>query len=194
MSHQTHFLLHPSAFDSYMEHTAALWSGGPESALNERDYTIMALGLPGEFGELVEEMQRPVLVRDSFVKEAGDAVYYLARLAQAFGIPAKDIISPAQPSPPLMLESSESVALHGVKGIGQVCEAMKKRTRDGIADEMSSARFDTKMRTGLSLAMHAWLELLNRAQVPPSEALEANLEKLYDRRARGTLHGEGNDR
>mgnify|MGYP005750443267 CR=1 FL=1 len=194
MTRKAHLLLHPSAFEKFMNHTAALWSGGPGKELTERDYTVMALGLPGEFGELVEELQRPALHREDFVKEAGDTVYYLGRIAHAFAISAKDLLSPAQPLPSLILASNEGVALQAVRGIGQVCEAMKKRTRDGFADEQARLRFENKLRCGLALALQAWLELLNRANVAPSEVLETNLAKLHDRRQRGTLQGDGNHR
>lgn len=106
--------------DEYGVWTEKMWFSNPTNEpLDERNITIMSLGLAGEVGEVMEILKKRV--RDNtfdeknFIKELGDVVYYWARIAKAFGL-------------------------------------------------------------------------------EPSAILQANINKLEDRKARGTMRGSGNDR
>jgi NTP pyrophosphatase (non-canonical NTP hydrolase) len=64
---------------------------------SERNLSIMALGLAGETGEVIEKIKK--ILRDgtydeeNIVKELGDVVYYWARLCRFFGKNPSEIIA-----------------------------------------------------------------------------------------------------
>jgi NTP pyrophosphatase (non-canonical NTP hydrolase) len=105
--------------DAYGDFTVRMWMGDPAGVIDERQLTIMSLGLPGEVGEVIEILKKRlrdgIFDRENLIKELGDVAYYWARLCRAF-------------------------------------------------------------------------------DVTPSEVLALNIEKLESRRARGTMHGSGDDR
>jgi len=70
---------------------------------------------------------------------------------------------------------------------GEVMAILKRRIRDGKFDELS-------LKKELGDVVHYWAMLCNYFGIEPSEIIALNIEKINDRRARGTLRGTGNDR
>lgn len=70
--------------------------GRTSSSFDERDLTIMSLGLPGETGEVVEILKKRV--RDgnldilNLKKELGDVLYYWVMLCNAFDLSPDEVI------------------------------------------------------------------------------------------------------
>lgn len=71
--------------------------------------------------------------------------------------------------------------------VGEVVELLKKRLRDGTFDR-------DNLRKELGDVAYYWARLCRAFDLQPSEVLAANIEKLESRRARGTMHGSGDDR
>lgn len=84
--------------DEYGTWTEKMWMTDPSSPeLTERDLTIMALGLPGEVGEVTELLKKRVrdgkLDPEQLKKELGDVAYYWARLCKAFGFLPSEVLA-----------------------------------------------------------------------------------------------------
>lgn len=85
-----------STLNDYAEFTERMWFSGDGKPSMERDLPIMALGLAGETGEVVEHIKK--LLRDGtiteseLVKELGDVLYYWARICKFFDILPSDVI------------------------------------------------------------------------------------------------------
>lgn len=193
--------------DAYAGWTARLWMSSL-AGIQDRDRTIMSLGLGGETGEVMEvvealDLGHP-LDREWACKEMGDVMYYWARLGEAFGLRLRDIMAPygnvagEASSKPLTLDElaqrlaterrgilSCSVALGS--RVGKVLEILKKRVRD---DQFQEDQFAQAMgETGA-----AWCRLCIAMGLAPSEVLRANIDKIEDRKLRGVMRGNGNHR
>lgn len=63
----------------------------------ERSLAIMALGLAGENGEVIEHIKKAIrdnyLDRDALKKELGDAVFYWTRICKFFGFEPSDVLA-----------------------------------------------------------------------------------------------------
>ena len=87
------------SIDSYAAWARTMWMSKSET-LDERDLTIMSLGLPGETGEVVELLKKRV--RDgnldivNLKKELGDVLYYWAMLCMAFDLKPSEVIKANQ--------------------------------------------------------------------------------------------------
>jgi NTP pyrophosphatase (non-canonical NTP hydrolase) len=81
--------------DKYSEFVDQMWLGSPDG-LQERDFRIMELGLPGEVGEVLELLKKNVrdgvLDRDLLRKELGDVAYYWARICTAYGFKPSEVL------------------------------------------------------------------------------------------------------
>ena len=67
------------------------WMGGSPENLQLRDHYIMTVGLAGEVGEVCEVLKKHVrdgnpIDKKNLTKELGDVLYYLTRIATAYGI------------------------------------------------------------------------------------------------------------
>jgi NTP pyrophosphatase (non-canonical NTP hydrolase) len=83
--------------DDFGEFTVKQWfSNGDQPVTQERDLTIMALGLAGETGEAIEHIKKLIrdghLDRDAFKKELGDVAFYWARICRYFGYLCSDVL------------------------------------------------------------------------------------------------------
>lgn len=75
--------------DEFGEFVVGMWfSNGDRPVTQERDLPIMALGLAGETGEVLEHIKKLIrddnLDRAALMKELGDVVYYWARICRYF--------------------------------------------------------------------------------------------------------------
>lgn len=79
--------------EAYVAWTRTMWHS---ESLEERDLTIMSLGLAGETGEVIELLKKRVrdgnLDLKNLTKELGDVLYYWSMLCNAFGISPTNVI------------------------------------------------------------------------------------------------------
>jgi NTP pyrophosphatase (non-canonical NTP hydrolase) len=88
---------HVTEFDAYQAQTAttAIYPEAGQQTLPA--ITYLALGLAGETGEVVEKIKKLLrdgdspAKREEIVKEMGDVLYYLARLAAELNVPFSTI-------------------------------------------------------------------------------------------------------
>lgn len=74
----------------FEEHVKLRWTTHPGAEVNKlRDLYIMATGLGGETGEVLEKLKKYVRdgteCRDAMLLELGDVLFYVTRIAQQFG-------------------------------------------------------------------------------------------------------------
>lgn len=84
--------------DQYGIFTEKMWFSGKAGVpTQERDLPIMALGLAGEVGEVVEHIKHLIrdeqLDKDALKKELGDAVFYWARICKYFGMEPSEVLA-----------------------------------------------------------------------------------------------------
>jgi NTP pyrophosphatase (non-canonical NTP hydrolase) len=85
-------------------------------------------------------------------------------------------------------ERDRTICTMGLAGeVGEVMELLKKRIRDGNLDETALAK-------ELGDVLYYWARLCRMYGLEPQTVLETNVNKIEDRRARGTMRGSGNDR
>ncbi len=191
--------------DSYTQWVAQAWMGSP-GGLDERDFTVMSLGLGGEMGEVMAvveaTMEGQPLDLANATKEMGDVFYYWCRLIHAFDLSASQLLTGPDSSVgadcqdldalALALPASLSVSLLPSvvslsARIGVVQELMKKRVRDGAFDPAA-----------FSLAMGevgvAWVRAAHAMGLRPTSIVRANVEKLTSRHERGVMGGNGDNR
>jgi NTP pyrophosphatase (non-canonical NTP hydrolase) len=81
--------------DEYGKWTEGFWFSGNNRPEKE-SIAIMALGLAGEAGEVVEHLKK--LIRDDHInleelkKELGDSIYYWCRICRQFGLEPSEVI------------------------------------------------------------------------------------------------------
>ncbi|MNR71429.1 MazG nucleotide pyrophosphohydrolase domain protein [compost metagenome] len=82
--------------DEYGQFTVDAWMGGPDSDEDEQQLSIMALGLSGETGEVMEVLKKRLrdgeFDRAKLKKELGDVSYYWARLCRAYGFQPSEVL------------------------------------------------------------------------------------------------------
>ena len=84
------------AFSAWVEH---IWGYGKYSRKSWRNDYIMAMGLAGECGEVLEllkkharDPKKNILDKEKLKEEMGDVLYYIVKLANRYEIPLKEII------------------------------------------------------------------------------------------------------
>lgn len=80
--------------DEYGRFVEEIWLG--DGPLDDRQLTVMSLGLGGETGEVLELIKKSfrdnTLDRDLLRKELGDVAYYLFRIGLAYGFKPSEIL------------------------------------------------------------------------------------------------------
>lgn len=191
-----------NSLQDYVEWAATMWAQN-QGELEIRDWAIMALGLGGEIGEVLEVLEQAqasgLLDRDSALKEMGDAFYYWCRIVHAFGFDSLRILGVSDLTEGVGVDAvsrrlslgdpakphEEALALSSRAGVVQ--ELCKKLIRDGKMDK-------EKLFWAMRATGHAWFRLARSLGLTPSRILAANVAKLSGRLERGTLRGSGNDR
>lgn len=78
--------------NEYQDWTSTLWLSGR----TEKGISLAAIGLAGEVGEALEVVKKHLrdgkFDREKFVKEMGDAQYYIAQLANQFDVKMSEIL------------------------------------------------------------------------------------------------------
>lgn len=154
---------------------------------NNTDYPLM--GLMGEFGELCEKFKK--LERDSgsvitpeiktaIVKEAGDVMWYVARLASELNVE---------------LEAFMGVHQYvNVKYVDYLKSAVKYISTIVIDMDMSESK--EVVQDNLEILISVLSQLLGAQEINVSleEVLKTNMEKLIDRKNRNAISGSGDNR
>lgn len=185
-----------------------IWIGGPRSVeeFEERDLTVMSLGLGGEVGEVMEIVELAstgTADRAAATKELGDVFYYWSMLCRALELDPWHCWQLTLPDGIELPRGTDSAATCLVKHAknrhppltpvslsarcGGVLEQLKKRVRD---DKFDKDRFSMAM----GCMAQAWCVMVARFGLVPSQLLRANIDKIEDRAARGVLRGSGNER
>lgn len=130
------------------------------------------LGLMGEFGEFLHSTD---------LREAGDMIWYIGALCIEYSLSPNMVFQVIQ-----MQKDNDWAA---ILTIGKICETSKKVLRDkgGIPDKADQELMLDYLRTLVSY-------LRNRLSARFEDVLRENVEKLYDRKARSVLSGNGDNR
>lgn len=87
---------------------------------------------------------------------------------------------------------NSSYLYNGLAGeAGEVCSLYAKAIRDGISDP---SKFTADLKKELGDVLWFVSGLAKMSGLTLQEIAEANIEKLYSRKQRGTIGGNGNDR
>lgn len=151
------------------------------------DYT--ALGLVSEVGELAEAYQYDVM---NMLSEAGDAYWYLAAIADSLGTTLGEICRTGDRSTVSLSEHCSLMILALTAEAGAIAGVVKKSIRDdgGSLTKAKRAKIEYHMLRVLALLDH-FCDLVGSSR---DKAMIHNLNKLSDRKSRGTLRGSGNAR
>ena len=177
-----------------------------------RNPTYPALGLAGEaaeFGEKVLDGAAP----EQLAKEAGDVLWYIANMAREMRADLRevaeaaapgctrstyssgfDLLQQAVPRQPVALcaEGRLWAALRLTGRAGNVCERVKKLYRDD-GGELTEERRGLIM-AGLSQTLVALAGACLTCGLRMDQVAELNAEKLLDRKKRGHITGDGDNR
>ncbi|MBE9030387.1 hypothetical protein IQ266_11655 [filamentous cyanobacterium LEGE 11480] len=127
------------------------------------------LGLIGEFQEW------KLATGDDKPKEAGDVAWYCAQICSELKTDIDTALTHTNPD----LSEAEILML--------LAEGVKKWHRDGGDD--------TKRTNILTAVGCIWTTAVQQATIAQTtDLLQANIDKLRDRQARGVLHGSGDNR
>ena len=165
---------------SYALWTPQVWSStepaGKDAYL--ADLVVMACGLPGEAGEMLEQNAFVGTCRENrheLALEFGDVLYYWARIAQHFDIDMALVLG---------VSESDSFLSPGAArlpiSVGLVCEAIKKYVRND-RQQLTPLRRDNLVE-GLGLMWQDMRHLLDMRSLSVDDVIEANKAKLVKRR------------
>jgi hypothetical protein len=175
----------------------------------EREY--LALGLCSEAGEIAELDATDIAVDeditrtvDEMVKELGDCMWYVARLAAFYQWPLYDLVLHARLLADMLEKSAMSTLPDCVLGLcasaGSAAGVIKKQLRDGASYSGEKMQQEAdKLRGALVAHVAAVVAIARmlaviRSGVDLEHILERNRIKLTGRKERGTIRGEGNER
>lgn len=166
----------------------------------ERDYVIH--GLTDELGELLETVKEnspggketvsyPVTGQkhtEDICKEMGDCTWYLARLCDHFGFSFDRLNITITSDERRTYSRGEELVQESLLQAARINGYQKKSVRDNADKQKAIKQAAQGVFSNLQKAAHH-LGLYNLDVV-----LERNLNKLFDRKDRGKLHGDGDDR
>jgi len=161
-----------------------------------------ALGLAGEYGELIEKMHKGD--HGLILKEMGDLLWYIANLANDLECTLTEMLALIGCTA-TRFEQLELFALDsrgglqvgnprdfmGIK-IGAICEKVKKLYRDD--DGILTAERRTNILTSLAWVLIGICVLSSEFSVRVEPIAELNLRKLASRKQREVIHGDGDTR
>lgn len=166
----------------------------------KRELEYTTFGLVSELGELNDVYFESKAIGwgfsqaalNSFLKEAGDAYWYVAAVADALNISLSTIWESYAPqtTAPLKSRGLLVVALGG-RG-GQIAGIVKKSIRDN--DGFLSDAGAEAIKVHLGYILIYLNELVGLLGGTPEGVTAKNLNKLADRKKRGVLQGSGDNR
>lgn len=163
-----------------------------ESARNE---SYMAFGLANEIGEFQEKimlLNEAKTTKEETGAELGDVCWYIAgnafmqgrKLSEIFGSNAvvSEIHAESVPQEKLLALGAQMSVV-----AGEFLGVLKKRIRDGVYKQEKA---EASVKALISLVANAAESL----DTSIDAIMNANLEKLFSRKARGVLGGSGDNR
>lgn len=167
---------------AYQAWTLEVWSstGGQAPSNGIEDLIVMACGLPGETGEMLEQnayMGTCKEDRRELVVEFGDVLYNWARIIRHFEIDVKDVLE---------VSDDESFLPAGAARMpiscGLVCEAIKKFVRND--NLVMTNRRHASLVHGLGLMWQDISQLLTLRSIGLDHVIDVNQSKLRHRIAK----------
>lgn len=157
------------------------------------------LGVAGETSELVQKALQygDTLTEDqtqAVTKELGDVLFYTTRVLNELGYTLESAVMNAVF--PSDSNSFTRAALGLVVTVGRLAERVKKAIRDdgdGLGKPMTDMR-RTVVGEDLLAVVGTFLDTCASVGVTIEDVAVANMKKLHDRRTRGKLSGDGDDR
>lgn len=158
--------------------------------------TYPALGLAGETGELLSKIVKEKHIlnnehRLDLLKEAGDVLWYVANLASEIQVSLEDVVKNLKATVEFQ-QSCEGASIYAVCLASVICEKTKKVLRDknGIVDDAYVSIVSENLAIILSLID----QIAQKLNSSISEVMEQNIEKLFSRKQRNVLKGDGDNR
>lgn len=169
---------------SYALWTLKIWSTSSEASKDSglNDLVVIACGLPGEAGEMLEQNALVGTCRENrheLVLEFGDVLYYWARIVRHFGIDMALVLG--------VSESDSFIPAGAARlpiSVGLVCEAIKKYVRNDH-QRLTPLRHD-KLVEGLGLIWQDMRFLFDLHALHLDDVIEANKAKLNRRLSKQT--------
>lgn len=169
--------------DQYQDWTSTIWLSGN----SEKGISLAAIGLAGEYGEVLEVIEKYLTTtnnpfdKENFIKEMGDFRYYEAQLLKQFDIKMSELE---------VLDDESGVIVDTIRlglNVGKALEVAKKHLRDGKFDRPKFLKFMSKVDTHFAA-------LASTFKTSVEEIQNTNFQKLEDRKSRNVLHGAGDNR
>lgn len=150
----------------------------------------LALGLCDEVAELLEKVKQSdgkITHQGRVIGEAGDVLWYAARLCAHHGFSLGDMIVGVMAHEYTGLADLRSVMDNVVLAAGRIAGCAKKKLRDGTDKRGVVHQGIVDVLQGINLVSKAFgCNILVTAM--------QNQDKLFGRKERGTLQGSGDDR
>lgn len=116
--------------------------------------------------------------KNAFIKEIGDVCWYAASICNIVGLDEEEVFLPR----------TDLKSLSGSKSIIAYCGNIKKFYRD---DKQIDKEELTKV---LTLLINGIMLAVNQYGITLDEVLEVNYNKLMNRKKKGTIQGDGDER
>jgi hypothetical protein len=184
-----------------------------ETAIYPKRFAFIypALGLTGEFGESIDKLL-PAKVfsegsadvdTDDIMSETGDIIWYIANTAADVGLSLTDLASDltnglnvtsfkALAFALRVTDDKRSSFLLFAINLGVIAEAAKKSLRDNRGKFQKEKL--PEVRTALARCLRGWLGICSKYSLDPDDVVMMNIAKLTDRKDRGKLKGDGDNR
>lgn len=153
------------------------------------------LGLVGEVGEVAEKMTNGH-ARERIGAELGDALWYINALADecdgSLGSLEYDLVEGLHDVTLFSYADTEQLVHELVVQAAAIANCVKKGLRDDAGERTRgrTAKLDVLLLTTLNI----WLQLVRSLSLDPYDIAAQNLTKLFDRKDRGVLGGDGDKR
>ncbi len=167
---------------SFSDWVLEMWCvSGREMSVN--DLLVMACGLPGEAGEMLEKhafMQTCKADRGGFVLEMGDVLFYWCRIARHFDLSIEEILGVSDD-----IRFLPAGAARLPISVGEVSEAIKKHVRNDNLRLTRNRR--ARIVEGLGVVWQDWRAVMQAHDLGLSEVITASQHKMHARLARREL-------
>lgn len=166
-----------------------------------KKFVYPVLGLVGEIGELLEKFENNQtyfamsnsknIDTTELEGEIGDVLWYIARTAEEFGFTMSDLIKDQDCFVKNIIDIRHSVS-QMVIDAGLLSGKVKKifRDKDGeVSDEVKEL-----IRLYLWNIFNSLNGLCDKMHINVIDVSEKNIDKLFDRKKRGKIKGDGDNR
>lgn len=140
------------------------------------------LGLLGELGELIEKCDDGAN-DGALLSEAGDVLWYIVAVADDVGLTLSDI-----PSSAYVDNTAYDALIYGLRYAAVMADKTKKILRDGVVPDGKFWVFN------LGRVRSSFMTFLRLTSLDIRDVMQNNVDKLNGRVARGTIHGNGDNR